>query len=99
MMTDITQMQTQIGLNNLATKARDQGSSWFEAMAEAWGEALDNQATRLVDQAESLNQGNDTPSAVSAVTAESMRMQFLSNSSHTSLTAMGSALETIARKQ
>lgn len=98
-MSDITQLQVQMGMNNLANKGKEQQTSWFEAMAEAWGEALDKQATRLTDQATDLNNGNDNPSSISMLTAESLRMQFLSNSSHTALTAMGSALETMARKQ
>ena len=74
-------------------------SSWFEAMAGAWGRALDDQANRIVSRAETLTNGNESPEAITMLTAEAMRMQFLSNSSHTSLTAMGSALETMARKQ
>ncbi len=98
-MSDIAQLQAQMGMNNLTHKSKEQQTSWFEAMAEAWGEALDNQASRLTDQATDLNNGNDSPSSISMLTAESLRMQFLSNSSHTALTAMGSALETMARKQ
>lgn len=82
-----------------STRTRSDGS-WFEVMAEAWGEALDNQANRLIERADALTDGGDeSPQAVTMLTAESLRMQFLSNSSHTALTSMGSALETMARKQ
>jgi hypothetical protein len=74
--------------------------SWFEAMAEAWGEALDRQATRIETMsAEVGHQGNETPSAITELTAESLKMTFLSNSSHTALSSLGSSLETMARKQ
>jgi len=74
--------------------------SWYEAMAEAWGEALDKQANKIVDLGTNLHtSGEDTPSAINELTAESLRMGFLSNSSHTSLTSVASALETMARKQ
>jgi len=74
-------------------------SSWFEAMAQAWGEALNKQAGTLVDQAAAMSEGEQTPASITMLTAESLRMQVLSNSSHTSMTSMGSALETMARKQ
>lgn len=99
-MTDVSQVAAQI---NLATARPDHESnreaSWFEAMAEAWGEALDAQATSITDKAAELDAGNDSPADVTMLTAESLRMQFMSNSAHTSISAMGSALETMARKQ
>lgn len=74
-------------------------NSWFEEMADAWGSALNAQATRIVEQADLVSGGFDTPAEITALTAESLRMNFISNSSHTSLTSVGSALETLARKQ
>ena len=74
-------------------------NTWFEEMADAWGTALNTQAARIVDQAELVSGGMDTPAEITALTAESLRMNFISNSSHTSLTSVGSALETLARKQ
>ena len=81
-----------------STGAR-RGSSWFEAMADAWGQALDNQANTITEMSNNLVDGDDMPRQVSLLTAESLRMQFLSNSSHTAITAVGSSLETMARKQ
>lgn len=100
-MNDFTTVQTQLALNSTGASKTGKGdnSSWFEAMAEAWGEALDNQANTMIDRAEGLSNGAESPAEITMLTAESLRMQFLSNSSHTSLTSMGSALETMARKQ
>jgi hypothetical protein len=100
-MNDLTQAQIAINVGSTHTgnRGRSTESSWFEAMAQAWGEALDNQANRITDAAARLEDGVDSPSQITLVTAESLRMQFLSNSSHTALTSMGSALETMARKQ
>jgi hypothetical protein len=75
------------------------GASWYEAMAEAWGQSLDAQAGRIEDQSTAIGDGIDNPSAITQLTAESLKMGFLANSSHTSLTSVGSALETMARKQ
>ncbi len=100
-MSELTQLQIAVnaGTNNTGNRGASRDGSWFEAMAEAWGQALDNQANRITDAADQLQAGNDSPAQITMVTAEALRMQFLSNSSHTALTSMGSALETMARKQ
>lgn len=93
------------GMNDLASTAlagnRPRGSapsSWFEALANAWGNTLDNQANKISDQADLLRNGGDNPSQITELTAESLRMSFLSNSSSTSIDSIGKALETMARK-
>ena len=74
--------------------------SWFQAMADAWGQALDRQAGKIETLSENLGvNGADTPSAITELTAESLKMTFVSNSSHTAISSVGSALETMARKQ
>ncbi len=77
----------------------ERSHSWFEVMAEAWGKALDDQANRIIETADQLNDGLENPSVVNRLQAESLRMQFLSNASHTAITSVGSSLETMARKQ
>lgn len=96
-MSEMTSSQVVAMLSAGSSDARKE--SWFEKMADAWGDALNTQATRIVDQADKVNGGFDTPSEITQLTAESLRMNFISNSSHTSLTSVGSALETLARKQ
>ncbi len=93
-------------LNLLATSpvagnksASSNSTSWYEAMAEAWGQTLDAQAGRIEEQAKEIGNGMDNPSAITQLTAESLKMSFMSNSSQTSLSSVGSALETMARKQ
>jgi len=72
--------------------------TWFEAMADAWGQTLDNQATQIEQMSNSVGNGTDNPSQVVKLTAESMRMSFLSQSSSSSLDSVGKSLETMARK-
>jgi len=99
-MSEITQTQaTMMIANGRSVEHGKRDSSWFEAMADAWGKALDNQANKISDMSNELVDGIDSPRQVSLLTAESLRMQFLSNSSHTAITAVGSSLETMARKQ
>lgn len=74
--------------------------SWFEAMAAAWGQALDKQAASIeAKSAEVSGDGGDNPSGITELTAMSLKMSFLSSSSHTALSSVGNALETMARKQ
>ena len=99
-MSDMTDMQVSLAIGDAqGRRDRERDRSWFEAMADAWGTALDAQAGRIETRADLLNDGDESPSQITMLTAESLRMQFLSNSSHTALTSMGSALETMARKQ
>lgn len=74
--------------------------NWFEAFAGAWGRALDRQADVIVQKSDALGQenGSDKPSDITELTAESMRLSFMANSSHTSLDSVSKALETMARK-
>ncbi|WP_419815604.1 hypothetical protein [Glacieibacterium sp.] len=74
------------------------GESWYEAMATAWGQTLDNQANTISTMSDNLGSGGESPSEITKLTAESMRMGFLSNSSSSSLDSVGKALETMARK-
>ncbi len=75
-------------------------SNFFTAMANAWGKTLDRQAGKLQNLATEIgDNGQDKPGMVTQLSAESLRMSFLSQSAHTSLGSLGSALETMARKQ
>lgn len=83
------------------TSSRGKGSGsgeWFEALSEAWGQTLDQQATRIESMSNQIGNGTDSPSQITKLTAESMRMSFLSNSSSSSIDSVGKALETMARK-
>jgi hypothetical protein len=75
------------------------GSAWFEAMAQAWGQTLDAQADRITAQSDIVAGGDDRPQAITELTTQSLKMSFLSNSSHTAISSVGQALETMARKQ
>jgi vacuolar-type H+-ATPase catalytic subunit A/Vma1 len=75
-------------------------NSWFEAMARAWGQRLDAQASRITELSDAIgSSGNDQPSNMVALTAESLRMQFLSQNASTSTNATAQALEAISKRQ
>lgn len=74
--------------------------SWYEAMAQAWGQALNQQAaviTQLSDQV--TNAGQDQPSQITQLTAESMRFSYIATNASTATTSVGEALQTLGRKQ
>jgi hypothetical protein len=86
-------------VNNNATDGKGKpGGHWFEAMASAWGETLDKTAGKIEEMSDDLRGGNDTPLAITMLSTETMRMGFLSNSSKTAISSVGTALETMARK-
>lgn len=72
--------------------------TWFEALSQAWGQTLDNQAANIEQMSAGIGEGGDNPSQITKLTAESMKMSFLANSSSTSIDSVGKALETMARK-
>lgn len=72
--------------------------TWFEAMASAWGQTLDSQASQIEQMSNSIGSGTDNPSQVVKLTTESLRMSFLSQSSSSSIDSVGKSLETMARK-
>lgn len=91
-------------LNTLAaapttSQGKTSGGSWFEAMADAWGQALDKQASDIETKSAAVGAGGDKPADVTELTAMSLKMSFLASSSHTAISTVGSALETMARKQ
>jgi len=86
--------------NNNAKANKSTGTTWYEAMAQAWGDALDRQANVITDLSNQVNNaGSDNPSTMVQLTAESQKMGFLSNNASTSNNSVGEALQTLAKKQ
>ncbi len=77
---------------------KQKGSSWFEAMADAWGQTLDRQAVDIEDLSTRISAGDDKPATLTDLSAQTLRMGFLSTSSHTAITTAGEALKTMAQK-
>jgi hypothetical protein len=80
------------------TNVKTTSGSWFEAMAQAWGESLDRQANLIQQKSDTLNTGSDLPSSITELSTESLKLGFLSNSSHTAISSTGDALKTMAQK-
>jgi hypothetical protein len=96
-------------LNGLGTMAASAGlstsdsknhsGSWFEAMARAWGKTMDQQADKIMNLSDQIStDGEDKPSTMALLTAESLKMNFLANSESSSVDSVGRSLETMARK-
>lgn len=93
----LSTMATAPLVGNRMNKGEGPGT-WFEALADAWGQTLDGQANRIEEMSNQVSQGGDNPSQITQLTAESLKMSFLSNSSSSSIDSVGKALETMARK-
>jgi hypothetical protein len=73
--------------------------NWFEAMASAWGNTLNGQADKITELANKVgNEGQDDPKTMALLTAQSQRMGFIASNASTSISSVGKALETLARK-
>ena len=109
-MADATNLNTTSNLDVMALGAspsvgggkgagRSSGSgSWFEAVASAWGQTLDSEAQKIETMSDGIGNGNEQPSQIAELSAESMRMNFMSNSENTSVSSIGESLQTMARK-
>lgn len=75
------------------------GSSWYEAMSRAWGQTLDSQASEITQLSDQIGAGSDQPSQMVALTAASLKMQFMSNNAATSQNSVAESLNAVARKQ
>ena len=83
-----------------AGSSSSSSNSWFEAMSRAWGSRLDAQASRITELSDAIgSSGNDQPSNMVQLTAESLRMQFLSQNAATSQNATAQALEALSKRQ
>jgi len=85
--------------NRVGGASSGQGSSWYEAMSRAWGQTLDTQASRITTLSDQISAGGDQPSNMVALTAQSLKMQFMSNNAATSQNSVGQALETLGKRQ
>ena len=89
------------GGSNVNTAGSSSGDSFLMALAGAWGNSLDNEANTIAADASQLSSNgstSDNPSAITNITAESLRFSFLTQSSNTSITSIGQGLDTMARK-
>lgn len=85
--------------NTRAGASSSDGGSWYEAMSRAWGQTLDGQAAKITSLSDVISGGGDQPSNMVALTAESLKMQFMSNNAATSQNSVGQALETLGKRQ
>ena len=84
---------------NGPTGSGGSGASWYEALSKAWGQRLDAQATEITSLSEQIGNGGDEPSQMVALTAASLKMNFMSNNAATSQNSVAEALNAVARKQ
>jgi hypothetical protein len=87
------------GTSGMRNSSGGSSSSWYEAMSRAWGQTLDAQAAKITELSDVIGSGGDEPSNMVELTAQSLRMQFISNNAATSQNSVGQALETLGKRQ
>lgn len=86
--------------SGLSSPSESDRKSWYEAMAQAWGQALNNQAQVITQLSSEIgNGGSDQPAQITQLTAESMRFSFMATNASTATTSVGDGLESLGRKQ
>src|SRR6185312_7163621 len=86
--------------SGLSSPSESDRKSWYEAMAQAWGQALNNQAQVVTQLSNEIgNGGTDQPAQITQLTAESMRFSFMATNASTATTSVGDGLESLGRKQ
>ena len=86
--------------SGLGSPSESDRKSWYEAMAQAWGQALNNQAQVITQLSNEVGAGgNDQPAQITQLTAESMRFSFMATNASTATTSVGDGLESLGRKQ
>jgi hypothetical protein len=86
-------------LSGAAAPSHATTQSWYEAMAQAWGQAMNNQAQVITNLSDQINSGQDTPAQITQLTAESLRFSYLATNASTSTTSVGDGLASLGRKQ
>ncbi len=95
-----SQLSRNLAMSTAFSPSANDTKSWYEAMAKAWGQALNQQAQVLTELSDQVsNAGQDQPSQVTQLTAESMRFSFLATNASTATTSVGEALQALGRKQ
>jgi hypothetical protein len=89
---------TSLALMIPASSHKAKGSGWFESMADAWGQTLNRQAAGIEDLSSRVSGGDDRPATLTDLSAQTLRMGFLSTSSHTAISTAGEALKTMVQK-
>jgi hypothetical protein len=77
---------------------KSHGSSWFEALAEAWSQTLDRQASRIETLSARVSGGDDKPGTVTELAAAAQVLNAQATAAHTSISSAGEGVTKAAQK-
>jgi hypothetical protein len=83
----------------VAQQPRGRSDSWFEAMAQAWADVMDEQAQTVVRLSDEFSANRNDPGSAIQLQAQAQKLSFLATASSTSINSVGNALEVLAKKQ
>jgi hypothetical protein len=77
---------------------KSNGSSWFEALSEAWAQTLDQQAGRLEALSARVSGGDDRPGTLTELSTAGLILNAQSTAAHTSISSAGETLTKVSQK-
>ncbi len=97
---NVNDQMTTLMLNNSQQDVSSGDSKdWYIAFANAWGKTLDRSAEKIIDLSGKIDAGDDSLATTTELTAQSQRLSFTATCAATSINAVGSGINTVARKQ
>lgn len=73
-------------------------TSWYEALAAAWGSVLNNQANDIATLSNTIGAGTNDPASITNLTAKTLEFSFSATSASTSITESGDGLKQLGQK-
>ncbi len=73
-------------------------TSWYEALAAAWGSVLNNQANDIATLSNTIGTGTNDPASITNLTAKTLEFSFSATSASTSITESGDGLKQLGQK-
>jgi len=73
-------------------------TSWYEALAAAWGSVLNNQANNIATLSNTIGAGSNDPASITNLTAQTLEFSFDATSASTSITESGDGLKQLGQK-
>lgn len=94
-----TAVSGSVGDSSLRMRGKEEkANSWYEALAQAWGDVLNKQAADIESRADAISNGSDQPKDLLLLSAQAQRFGFTSNNASTSTNSVGEALQTLGKK-
>jgi hypothetical protein len=83
---------------NPSSNGNNSQTSWYEALAAAWGSVLNGQANDIATLSNTIGTGANDPASITNLTAKTLEFSFDATSASTSITEAGDGLKQLGQK-